>query len=75
MRELRLRGLSVEATRRLLGNPSISEESLKQVYLLTKGCPLYLTLIRDGDSARLREVSRFTVAEVRLLMFSRRAGR
>ncbi len=75
VRELRLRGLSVEATRRLLGNPSISEESLKQVFLLTKGCPLYLTLIRDGDSARLREVSRFTVAEVRLLMFSRRAGR
>ncbi|HEY5538012.1 MAG TPA: hypothetical protein VIL58_00535 [Thermoplasmata archaeon] len=73
VRELRLKGLSPEATKRLLGNPSISEESLRQVYLLTKGCPLYLTLIRDGDSARLREVSRFTAAEVRLLM-SRRSS-
>ena len=71
--ELRLKGLSPEGTRRLLGNPRIGEEALRRVYLLTKGCPLYLTLIRDGDGARLREVSRFTPAEVRLLLFSRGA--
>jgi len=75
VRELRLRGLSMEATRRLLGNPAIGEESLRQIYLLTKGCPLYLTLIRDGDGARLKQVSRFTAAEVRLLLFSRGSTR
>jgi len=71
--EFRLKGLSPEGTKRLLGNPGIREEALRQVYLLTKGCPLYLTLIRDGDAARLREVSRFTPAEIRLLLFSRGA--
>ncbi len=75
VRELRLRGLSMEATRQLLGNPAIRDEALRQIYLLTKGCPLYLTLIRDGDGARLKEVSRFTAAEVRLLLFSRSATR
>ncbi len=73
--ELRLRGLSREATKRLLGNPAIADEALRQIHLLTKGCPLYLVLIRDGDAARLRAVSRFTAAEVRLLMFSRGATR
>jgi len=75
VREIRLKGLSPEGTQRLLGNPGIGAEALRQVYLLTKGCPLYLTLIRDGDAARLREVSRFTPAEIRLLLFSRTATR
>lgn len=75
VREIRLKGLSPEGTRQLLGNPSIGAEALRQVYLLTKGCPLYLTLIREGNTARLREVSRFTPAEIRLLMFSRAAPR
>ena len=73
--ELRLKGLSQEGTRRLLANPAIGAEALRQVYLLTKGCPLYLVLIRDGNAARLREVSRFTPAEIRLLLFSRAASR
>ncbi len=73
--EVRLKGLSREATRALLGNPRIREEALDQIHLLTKGCPLYLVLIRDGSAAELREVSRFTEPEVRLLMFSRGATR
>ena len=75
VRETRLKGLSPEGTRRLLGNPAIGAEPLRQVYLLTKGCPLHLTLIRDGNGAKLREVSRFTPAEIRLLLFSRAATR
>jgi DNA-binding PadR family transcriptional regulator len=71
VREVRLKGLSPEGTKSLLGNPAIGAEALRQVYLLTKGCPLYLTLIRDGNAAKLREVSRFTPAEIRLLLFSR----
>ncbi len=73
--EVRLRGLSAEGTKALLGNPGIGEEGLRQIHLLTKGCPLYLVLIRDGDAAGLRRVSRFTEPEVRLLMFSRGAAR
>ena len=75
VQEVRLKGLSPEATKQLLGNPKIGEEALRQVYLLTKGCPLYLCLIRDGDASKLREVSRFTPAEIRLLLFSGAAAR
>jgi len=69
--ELHLRGLTMEESRELLGNPRIAEEALRRIYLLTKGCPLYLELIRDGDSDTLRARSRFTSAEVNLLLFSR----
>ena len=71
--ELRLKGLSIDDTRTLLGNPAIPEEALKRIYLLTKGTPLYLRLIRDGDAEGLVRRSRFTRAEANLLVFSRTA--
>ena len=65
-----LRGLDLEGCRAMLGNPSIDEEALRRIYLLTKGCPLYLRCIRDGDADGLQAASRFTKAEVRLLLYS-----
>lgn len=72
--ERKLRGLDPEGCRAMLGNPGIDGEALRQIYLLTKGCPLYLKYIREGDGAGLRAHSRFTKAEVRLLLYSGRAG-
>ena len=69
--ERHLRGLDLEGCRAMLGNPGIRDEDLRRIYLLTKGCPLYLECIREGDEYRLRENSRFTQAEIRLLMYSR----
>ncbi len=69
--ERHLRGLDLEGCRRMLGNPAIRDEDLRRIYLLTKGCPLYLQCIREGDEYRLRQNSRFTKAEIRLLMYSR----
>ncbi len=69
--EIHLRGLTAEESRELLGNPEIAEEALRRIYLLTKGCPLYLELIREGDGKTLKARSRFTTAEVNLLLFSR----
>ena len=69
--ELHLRGLSLEESRELLGNPNIADEAMRRIYLLTKGCPLYVELIRAGDRAGLKGRSRFTTAEVNLLLFSR----
>ena len=68
--ERHLRGLDLEGCRQMLGNPSIPEEALRRIYLLTKGCPLYLQLIREGDEHGLRQNSRFTKAEIRLLLYS-----
>ncbi len=71
--ERHLKGLDLEGCRQMLGNPAIQEEDLRRIYLLTKGCPLYLQYIREGDEYGLRQNSRFTTAEIRLLIYSRGA--
>ena len=68
--ERHLRGLDAEGCRALIGRPDIDEEALRRIYLLTKGCPRYLQAIREGDEAALRTHSRFTTAEIRLLLYS-----
>jgi len=60
----------LEGCRAMLGRPAIDAEALRRVYLLTKGCPLYLRAIREGDEETLRAHSRFTMAEIRLLIYS-----
>ena len=72
--ERHLKGLDLDGCRRMLGNPAIPDEDLRRIYLLTKGCPLYLQYIREGDEYGLRQNSRFTKAEIRLLLYSGRAG-
>lgn len=71
VRELHLKGLDLENSKKLLGAEKIEEEALRRIYLLTKGCPLYLELIRKEDAQELKRRSRFTDAEIRLLLFSK----
>ena len=68
--EWHLHGLDLEGCRAMLGRATIDPEALRRVYLLTKGCPLYLRAIREGDEETLRAHSRFTKAEIRLLIYS-----
>ncbi|HEX9341496.1 MAG TPA: hypothetical protein VF992_10090 [Thermoplasmata archaeon] len=68
--ERHLRGLGVDDCRAMLGNPAIDEEALRRVFLLTRGCPLFLRAVREGDEATLRTNSRFTKAEIGLLLYS-----
>lgn len=68
--ERHLRGLDLEGCRAMLGRTDIDDDALRRIYLLTKGCPLYLRAIREGDEASLRSNSRFTSAEIRLLLYS-----
>lgn len=68
--ERHLKGLDLEGCRAMLGRPDIDEEAIRRIYLLTKGCPLYLRAIHAGDEAALRAHSRFTTAEIRLLLYS-----
>ena len=74
VREHHLSGLSMQGCKKMLDVEQIDEEALKRIYLLTKGTPLYLDLIRRGDIEELRQRSRFTNAEIRLLMFSKDTG-
>src|SRR5436309_2562628 len=68
--ERHLRGLDLEGCRAMLGKPNIDADALRRIYLLTKGCPRVLQAIREGDEASLRTHSRFTHAEIRLLLYS-----
>ena len=68
--ERHLHGLDLEGCRAMLGRPAIDAEALRRIYLFTKGCPRYLLAIREGDEALLRAHSRFTSAEIRLLLYS-----
>lgn len=70
VREVRLRGLSLEAVKTLLGRSDLDAEAVQRVYLLTKGCPTCITRIRAGDADGLRQHARFTRAEIELLLFS-----
>ncbi len=69
--ELQLGGLDEAASKVLLRAPDIDDEAFKRIYLLTRGCPLYLKLIRDEDAQELKRRSRFTTPEIRLLIFSK----
>ncbi len=71
--ERHLKGLDLAGCKEMLGNPAIRDEDLRRIYLMTKGCPLYLQFIREGDEYGLRQNSRFTKAEARLLLYSRGA--
>jgi len=68
--ERHLRGLDLEGCRAMLGKPNIDADALRRIYLLTRGCPRVLQAIREGDEASLRAHSRFTHAEIRLLLYS-----
>jgi DNA-binding PadR family transcriptional regulator len=70
VKELHMKGLDEESSKLLLDNPDIDEEAFRRIYLLTKGCPLYLRLIREGDAEELKRRSRFTTPEIKLLIFS-----
>lgn len=67
--EISLAGLSIEGTKKLLGNAGIDDDALKKVYLLTRGNPLSLELLRQGDTLRLKGMKGFSQEEVNLLMF------
>ena len=69
--EMHLKGLSQEDSKLVLGNPRIEDEAMRRIYLLTKGNPLFLTLMREGNAEELKKRSRFTTPEIQLLMFSK----
>lgn len=73
--EIHLKGLDREAARRLLGNERIDDASFELVYIMTRGQPLVLKLLRDGDQAGLRSATTYTNEELRFLIYLRDKGR
>jgi DNA-binding MarR family transcriptional regulator len=69
VRELRVKGLDDTSAMKLLGNPMLGKDALKRIMMLTRGQPMVLKLIRDGDQKGLRKDTVFTAEEIGYLMF------
>ncbi|MBI5000469.1 MAG: AAA family ATPase [Euryarchaeota archaeon] len=67
--ELHVRGLAMEDCAALLGTTAIDPDALRRIYLMTKGNPQTLLLIAAGDIERLKQTTRMTTEEIRLLLF------
>jgi len=71
VRELRIRGLDEESSRRLLGNEKIENDAFKRILMISRGQPLTLKLLRDRDLAGLKGNTMFTPEELRYMLFLR----
>ncbi|HIH00972.1 TPA: ATP-binding protein [Thermoplasmata archaeon] len=69
VREIRVRGLDEQSAKKLLETPGIEEEAFRRVYLMTRGQPLLLRMLRDGDAEGLKKNSVYTAEEIRYLLF------
>ena len=69
VRELRVKGLDEDSARKLLGNPRLGKDPLRRIMMLTRGQPMVLKLIREGDQKGLKRDTVFTAEEIGYLMF------
>lgn len=67
--EIRLQGLDESDAIKILKNEKIPKENLKKIMMLTKGMPGILKAIAENNDRVLRENTRLTPEELRLLMF------
>jgi DNA-binding MarR family transcriptional regulator len=71
VQELRLKGLDQDSARSLLGNPRIEQEAFRRIYMMTRGSPNTLRMLRDKDFEGLKKGTVFTAEEIRYLLFLR----
>jgi len=69
--EVRVRGLDEAGARGLLGSNRIEEDAFRRIYLMTRGQPLLLRMLKSGDSDGLKRNSVYTAEEIRYLLFLR----
>jgi len=69
VRELRVKGLDEASAKKLLGNPRLEKDALRRIMMLTRGQPLVLRLLREGDQKGLKENTMLTAEEIGYLMF------
>jgi len=69
VRELRVKGLDEDSAKKLLAKPKLEADALKRIMMLTRGQPLVLRLLREGDQNGLRKNTVLTAEEIGYLMF------
>lgn len=69
VRELRLKGLDDQSAKLLLGNDRIEKDALRRIMMMTRGQPMILKMLKEGDMKGLKDNTVFTAEEIRYLLF------
>ena len=73
VQEMTLKGLPEDDARALLRNDEMPEEAFKRIFALSRGSPMVLGMLREGDEEGLRRNTTFTNEEIRFLLTEARA--
>jgi len=67
--ELRIRGLDPDSAKKLLGNDEIEQDAFKRIMMISRGQPMALRMLRDGDQKGLKKSTVLTSEEIGYLLF------
>ncbi len=69
VRELKIKGLDENSSKRLLGNDRIEKDAFKRIMMMTHGQPKVLKMLRENDVKGLRGDTLFSAEEIRYMLF------
>lgn len=69
VQELKIKGLDENSAKRMLGNDKIEKDALRRIMMMTRGQPMILKLLKEGDFKGLKKNTVFTSEEIRYLLF------
>jgi hypothetical protein len=69
VQELKIKGLDENSAKKMLGNDKIEKDALRRIMMMTRGQPMILKLLKEGDFKGLKKNTVFTSEEIRYLLF------
>jgi len=69
VQELKIKGLDENSAKRMLGNEKIEKDALRRIMMMTRGQPMILKMLKEGDFKGLKKNTVFTSEEIRYLLF------
>jgi hypothetical protein len=69
VQELKIKGLDEDSAKRMLGNDKIEKDALRRIMMMTRGQPMILKMLKEGDFKGLKKNTVFTSEEIRYLLF------
>jgi len=67
--EVHIRGLDIEHCQEILDVPDIDPEAMKRLLMFTMGKPTTLKLLAQGDAEVMKEQTRFSPEEIKLMLY------
>ena len=67
--EVHIRGLDIEHCQEILNVPDIDPDAMKRLFMFTMGKPATLKLLAQGDADAIKEHTRFSPEEIKLMLY------